>query len=368
MLLLTGGLIVILFHRMKIRSAIESRFFVLALTVILLAAFLFFEPRLRHHVFFSGRRILCAWPALILAATLELYWLAEKGGIGRWTSALGGILLASMAAHATLQFQPRTFYLWNFDAGAKQMSKILQTRPVTSGIVTVATSPILEHAMEFYRHRYALNWIAPIRSGIDCFHDYYVVRREDLSLLRRFDPVVLYRNEDAGTVLAATGPKYSSAIVELRQAGYAGTIGCDADLVGTSSQIVLPQPGVNSHLLHDVLPGAESEEQRWTLERPAYLLHAPGAKVRLRLHVRLAAETFRSTGPVRLTAWINGRRLGDERYTTAEDHVFVHDVPPEWLGPDGLSLVETTLDRYWIAPTDGVKLGYLFLSADLEKI
>jgi hypothetical protein len=73
-------------------------------------------------------------------------------------------------------------------------------------------------------------------------------------------------------------------------------------------------------------------------------------------------NTYSHTGPVRLTVWINGRRLAEQLYSAPEFQSFERPVPPQWLGEDGLALVETTLDKYFIAPEDKQKLGYLFVS------
>ena len=62
-----------------------------------------------------------------------------------------------------------------------------------------------------------------------------------------------------------------------------------------------------------------------------------------------------------MTVRINGRELGRRVYNSPEDHTFEQAVPPEMLRADGVTLVETALDKYYIAPADGKKLGYLFV-------
>ncbi len=66
---------------------------------------------------------------------------------------------------------------------------------------------------------------------------------------------------------------------------------------------------------------------------------------------------------MRLTTWVNGKRLAEDLLAAPEAHHLEHAVPADWVRPDGLTLVETTLDKYFIAEKDGQKLGYLFVRA-----
>ena len=73
--------------------------------------------------------------------------------------------------------------------------------------------------------------------------------------------------------------------------------------------------------------------------------------------------TFKETGPVHLTVFVNGQKVGEKTYTAAENQNFTAAVPETALRDDGIALVETTLDKYYKAPEDAQKLGYLFLRA-----
>ena len=62
-----------------------------------------------------------------------------------------------------------------------------------------------------------------------------------------------------------------------------------------------------------------------------------------------------------MTVLINGKELGRRVYDSPQAHTFEQAVPPEMLRADGVTLVETVLDKYYIAPADQAKLGYLFV-------
>ena len=75
------------------------------------------------------------------------------------------------------------------------------------------------------------------------------------------------------------------------------------------------------------------------------------------------SATFKDTGPIRLSVIINGQKIGEKLYTSAENQTFTAAVPDSALRDDGIALVETRLDKYYQAPDDAQKLGYLFVRA-----
>ena len=72
------------------------------------------------------------------------------------------------------------------------------------------------------------------------------------------------------------------------------------------------------------------------------------------------------TGPVRLSVRINGRMIGEQLYTSPEIQTFSARIPAGALRTDGIALVETSLDKYYKAPDDAQKMGYLFVRASIE--
>jgi hypothetical protein len=62
-----------------------------------------------------------------------------------------------------------------------------------------------------------------------------------------------------------------------------------------------------------------------------------------------------------MTVRINGKELGRRFYNSPRAQTFEQAVPPEMLRADGVALVETVLDKYYVAPADKAKLGYLFV-------
>jgi hypothetical protein len=323
------------------------------------------EPAVLHHPFFGQRRLLFTLPVIFLACPLWLVWLATLGSWGRAASRAGAVVLALLCAHMATQFTPRWFFGWDFDAGTKAIANLLRhTRPASrTEPVRVGATSYLSHSLNFYRSVYRMDWIAPVTlNGPACLYDYYVVLENELAGLGRGEPRVLYRDDVAHTVLAESGPGFRARLATLRQLGFSRRLSCEADLTRREAWAAAGSPGVNGHILAGVMEEPETSHQRWTFERPAFLFDVSDrTNLKLRLHIRLPDLTFKTTGPVRLTVWINGRRLGEESYQSPEDHIFEKPVPPDWIRADGMTLVETTLDKYYVAPGDGQKLGYLFV-------
>jgi hypothetical protein len=116
------------------------------------------------------------------------------------------------------------------------------------------------------------------------------------------------------------------------------------------------------------MPAAETEHQRWTFRRPAYIFDAPaGRDQRLFLQARLLPVVFEKTGPVRLTLWINGQRIGEQPMPRPADYNLEWTVLDRLLRADGVTLVETELDKYFIAQDDGNHLGYMFLGGGFSR-
>jgi hypothetical protein len=357
-------------QRLEDVRRLDRQLLVFAIATLVTFLLLYIEPRLLHHPFFGGRRLLFTLPVIFLACPLLLVWLEPFGNWGRAASRAGAVVLVLLCAHMAAQYTPRSFFGWEFDAGSKTIASILRRNPPVSATSTplrIGATGYLSHTLNFYRGLYGLKWIDPVTlDGPECLYDYYVVVEEQLPALRRFDPQVLYRDPIAQTVLAEPSQAFRARLASLRQTGFSGRLACQADLTNRVGWAAAGSAGVNGHFLADVMEDPESNHQRWTFERPAFLFQVNDrANLKMQLHIRLPRITYAQTGPVRLTVWINRHRLGEASYNSPEDHLFEQKVPPAWIREDGLTLVETTMDKYYIAPEDKQKLGYLFLSGGL---
>ena len=108
-----------------------------------------------------------------------------------------------------------------------------------------------------------------------------------------------------------------------------------------------------------------SANWRWAGKRPTIHLNAP-AYAPLRFHVEFAIppETFRSTGPVMLTFFVNERALGTMRYTGTGSYEFEKDVPPDWIAGSDIRL-GAEIDKVLLLK--GRTYGFLLIALGLAR-
>ena len=114
-----------------------------------------------------------------------------------------------------------------------------------------------------------------------------------------------------------------------------------------------------SHFVRDIT-GASGGTWRWTGQRPAVKVRLRSTeKIRYVIDFSVADATFAETGPVRVSFFVNDRLLGKARYTRPGERHFEKPVPAEWLTTDQDTIVAAEVDKVWVAPQDGAKLGLI---------
>lgn len=333
-------------------------------TLLLIALFLWIEPRMMHHGYWALRRLLFTLPVVFTTFPLWIRWLFGHGKLARGGAIAGAVVLVALALDFALEFNVKSYLGWEFDAGTKQAVNTIRARHPFGSVKTerVGVTWWMNESFNFYRARYGLNWMEKVTRDTPArLYDYYYVATGDLAGLQRFAPEELYRDPTAGTVLAVPGAIVRQRLAALREAGFAETPAGESDAMADAVSVEMGTPEAQSHLLRDVLCAGASS-WCWTGEKPAILFHVPKRlHTRFKMDFEIHEPTF--TGPVRLTVWLNGVRLGDETYISPKGHTFDRAVPLDLLRSDGVALIETTLDRYYIAPADGQKLGYQLLRA-----
>jgi hypothetical protein len=126
---------------------------------------------------------------------------------------------------------------------------------------------------------------------------------------------------------------------------------------------------VTSRQLLEGFGGVEANEWRWTERRFSVALRRPGsaetAGARLTMRLFIPENQIRDLGPLTLNAYINGDRLGDEKYTTPGEAVYAREVPARDLTPE-LTVVTFAFDKAR-APSekDARELGAIARSVSL---
>lgn len=112
-----------------------------------------------------------------------------------------------------------------------------------------------------------------------------------------------------------------------------------------------------------ILSDEDGEEWRWTKDHAEFQLIPPQEKdLELFVDFRIVEKTFKDTGPVTITAKINGREAGRATYSGPGKMSAAWELTPETLAEPRPLLVSLDISPPWIAPNDGTHLG-VFLKA-----
>ena len=117
---------------------------------------------------------------------------------------------------------------------------------------------------------------------------------------------------------------------------------------------------VADYLVSDVNGGAPTDSWRWTNKKPAFRFKLTKVKgLRFEANYTISNSTLATTGPVVITWSVNGHILGSARETKDGYRKFSKPVPSEWLLPNAENIVTGEIDKVWVSPDDGAKLGFI---------
>jgi hypothetical protein len=123
-------------------------------------------------------------------------------------------------------------------------------------------------------------------------------------------------------------------------------------------------PNALDYIVHDVSPVLEGSVFRWAYKRPE-LRFALTTTTHLSyvMDFALPADNFRQTGPVTISVFINDKLLDAVRYDTPGRKTFRKEVPAAWLRTDSPVFVAAEIDKLYVSPKDGAKLGFVLTRA-----
>jgi hypothetical protein len=121
-----------------------------------------------------------------------------------------------------------------------------------------------------------------------------------------------------------------------------------------------------AHLVQDI--GGLAGTWRWTGQRPTVRV-TPRSNENLRylIDFTIADNTFSTTGPVTVSFFVNDRLLASQRYDAPGDQHFEAPVPADWVEPNAETRVAAEVDKVWVAPADGARLGLILTRLGLTQ-
>ena len=121
------------------------------------------------------------------------------------------------------------------------------------------------------------------------------------------------------------------------------------------------------HFVQDISP-ALAGTWRWTGQRPTVRVSMrANENLRYAIDFTIPGVTFEQTGPVTMSFYVNGHLLDQVRYTSFGPKRFVKPVPAEWVEKDQEATVAAEIDKLWVSPQDGSRLGFILTSIGLQQ-
>ena len=122
-----------------------------------------------------------------------------------------------------------------------------------------------------------------------------------------------------------------------------------------------------AHFVEDIT-SLDATTWRWTGKRPTVRVKMRSVEnVRYTMDFAIAETTLPVTGPVTVTFLVNNRVLDKARYTRAGLQHFEKAVPPGWINAGEDVTVGAEVDKLWVPPDAGPKLGMILVRMGLTQ-
>lgn len=123
----------------------------------------------------------------------------------------------------------------------------------------------------------------------------------------------------------------------------------------------------DSHIVSGIV-GGPGGPWRWAGQKPVvHVTLRSTENLVFTIDFSVADATFKYTGPVRMTFYVNDHALGSEHYGSAGVYHFEKPVPAEWLEANKEATLAAEVDKVWTSPEDGVKLGFILTRIGLRQ-
>ena len=136
---------------------------------------------------------------------------------------------------------------------------------------------------------------------------------------------------------------------------------------GMSAIVNMADENAKEHFVQDIT-ALEASTWRWTGKRPTVQVRMPsGENLRYIIDFALVETTLQVTGPVTLSFLVNNRVLDRARYAGAGSQHFEKPVPPGWVTAGQDVTVGAEIDKLWVSPDNGAKLGMILVRIGLTQ-
>lgn len=130
----------------------------------------------------------------------------------------------------------------------------------------------------------------------------------------------------------------------------------------------MSDPAAEAYFLRDISANLEGGSWRWTHEKPElrFLLKSSQG-LKFQCDFGIVEATFRRTGPVTFSIYVNGHLLSETRCPKPIEYSVIKEVPAAWLQAGAMNTVALRVDKVFTASNDGAKLGFVLYRAGFKE-
>src|SRR5579871_4318816 len=122
-----------------------------------------------------------------------------------------------------------------------------------------------------------------------------------------------------------------------------------------------------AHFVQDISPYLEAN-WRWGLKRPTVKVRTPtNENLVYTADFTVPPATFKDTGPVTISFFVNDHLLDQVRYASPGPLHFEKKVPADWILPRQDNTVAAEIDKMWVSKKDGSHLGFILTRIGLTQ-
>ena len=138
----------------------------------------------------------------------------------------------------------------------------------------------------------------------------------------------------------------------------------------TRSQPLLDMsdPAVEQHFVQDIARGPQATPWRWTGKRPTVRIALRStANYRYHMEFAVADPTFKDTGPVTITYFVNDTPIESVRYDSPGKKTYDKPIPMHLLKPMADNVLAAEIDKTWSGGKNGPPLGIILVNIGLVQ-
>ena len=139
----------------------------------------------------------------------------------------------------------------------------------------------------------------------------------------------------------------------------AGTLG---------SFIAMNDAAADAYVVSGVSRHVEGGVWRWAGKRAEVRFRLGSAEgLKLRIDFTVPEVSFKQTGPVSLSIFVNGVPFDRVTCDRPGERKFEKEAPPSILKADSVNTVAIETDKVWTSPVDGAQLGFILTSVGFGR-